>query len=221
MFHFLEVAISKLQRDRKLSWRQLFDKSVQYAASTVAAPFYLRQANHVVHRVRTLGGGPRIVNYGYLSIGDDTRISSHVVVVELCTAAGAELRIGNGVHINYGVSLGATKSIRVGDRVRLGPYTRVVDSDFHDVYDRAQPAVPKPVVIDDDAWLGMHVTVLPGVRIGKAAVVGSGSVVTKDVPDYAVVGGVPAKVLRALDPSRFVPDTTSGVQGGPRPTRPN
>jgi carbonic anhydrase/acetyltransferase-like protein (isoleucine patch superfamily) len=221
MRHFWDIAMSKLRRDRGLSWRQLFDKSVLYASSTIAAPFYLRHANRVGLRVRTLGGGPRIINYGYLSIGDDTRISSHVVVVELCTAQGAELRIGNGVHINYGVSLGATKSIRIGDRVRLGPYTRVVDSDFHDVYDRAQPAVPKPVVIDDDAWLGMHVIVLPGVHIGKGAVVGSGSVVTKDVPDFAVVGGVPAKVLRELDPTRFVPDRTSEVQRLPPASRPN
>lgn len=211
MFRFVQVAIDKLKRDQKLSWRILVDKSITYVAATALAPFYLRGASQVGDRVRTLGGGPRLVNYGFMSIGNDVRISSYVVPVELCASEGAELIIADGAHINYGVSIGATKSIRIGKRVRLGPYTRIVDSDFHDVYNRAKPAEPKPVVIDDDAWLGMNVIVLPGVHIGKAAVVGSGSVVTKDIPAYSVAGGVPAKVLRQLDPEKFVPDVTSGV----------
>ena len=52
-----------------------------------------------------------------------------------------------------------------------------------------------------NAWLGMNVTVCPGVTIGEYAVVAAGAVVTKDVPDFAVVGGVPAKVIKMLDPS--------------------
>ena len=52
-----------------------------------------------------------------------------------------------------------------------------------------------------NAWLGMNVTICPGVTIGKYAVVGAGAVVTKDVPDYAVVGGVPAKIIRMQDPA--------------------
>ena len=52
-----------------------------------------------------------------------------------------------------------------------------------------------------NAWLGMNVTICPGVTIGAYAVVAAGAVVTKDVPDYAVVGGVPAKVIRMRDPA--------------------
>lgn len=212
MLQFARVAFSKLRRDNKLSLRVLLDKSVAYAASTLLAPVHLRGADLVGARVRTMGGGPRLINYGYLSIGDDTRIVSHLVQVELCAGIGAELIIGRGVHINYGVSVGAVRSVRIGDRVRLAPYARIVDSDFHDVYNRALPAVPLPVVLEDDAWIGMHAVILPGVHIGKASIVGAGSVVTKDVPDFTVVGGIPAKVLRQLDPSKFVPDNTSEIQ---------
>jgi maltose O-acetyltransferase len=53
----------------------------------------------------------------------------------------------------------------------------------------------KPVVIDD-VWIGGHVIILPGVHIGKGAIVGAGAVVTKDVPEYAIVGGSPAKVIK-------------------------
>lgn len=54
----------------------------------------------------------------------------------------------------------------------------------------------KPVVISDDVWIGGRVTILPGVHIGNGAVIGAGAVVTKDVPDYAVVGGNPAKIIK-------------------------
>ena len=54
----------------------------------------------------------------------------------------------------------------------------------------------KPIVIEDDVWIGARVIILPGVHIGTGAVVGAGAVVTKDVPDYAVVGGNPARILK-------------------------
>ncbi len=208
MLKFLKVVTQKLNRDRKMSMKVLFDKGLAYALSTAMAPFYLRAVTEVGSRVRTLGGAPRVVNYGFMRIGNDVRISSHVVPVELAAGEGAELIIGNGVHINYGVSIGASRSVQIGNRVRLGPYCRIVDTDFHNVYNRAAPGTTKPVVIEDDAWVGMNAVILQGVHIGKAAVIGTGAVVTKDVPAFAVVGGVPAKVLRMLDPAKFVEDVT-------------
>ncbi len=211
MSSFARIVWSKLQRDRHLSLREIFDKSFDYAASTVLGPFILRHVDHVGARVRTVGGTPRLINYGYMSIGDDCRIASYITKTELCTGKGAELIIGDGVHLNYGVSIGVKKSVRIGNRVRFGPYARVIDSDFHDVYNRALPAVPAPVVIEDDAWIGMNAVILPGVRIGRASIVGTGCVVTKDVPPFTVVGGVPAKVIRELDPTKFVVDRTNAV----------
>ena len=203
VLRFAKIALEKLQRDRSMSLRVIVDKSVDYLLSTATAPLYLHSATEVGHRVRTQGGKPRIINYGTLRIGDDVRLTSHVTPVELAVSENAELIIGEGCQINYGVSVGATKSVQIGKRVRLGPYSRIVDSDFHDVYDREKPATPKPVVLEDDVWLGMNAVVLPGVRIGKHSVVGTGAVVTKDVPPFTVVGGVPAKVVRTLDPAQF------------------
>ena len=57
-------------------------------------------------------------------------------------------------------------------------------------------ATEKPVLIADDVWIGARVIILPGVRIGTGAVIGAGAVVTKDMPDYSVVGGNPARVLK-------------------------
>ena len=61
----------------------------------------------------------------------------------------------------------------------------------------------KPVEIGDHAWIGAGATVLPGVRVGRHAVVGAASVITKDVPDYAVAVGNPAKVIKMLDKEKF------------------
>jgi acetyltransferase-like isoleucine patch superfamily enzyme len=64
----------------------------------------------------------------------------------------------------------------------------------------AQPLVHRPVEIQDEVWLGENVCVLPGVTIGRHSVIGSNSVVTKDVPPHSVAAGVPARVLRTYDP---------------------
>lgn len=71
----------------------------------------------------------------------------------------------------------------------------------HDVNERHTTYTYGKVTLKKNAWIGMNATICPGVTVGKYAVVAAGAVVTKDVPDYAVVGGVPAKVIKMLDPN--------------------
>ena len=71
----------------------------------------------------------------------------------------------------------------------------------HDMNERHTIYTYGKVTVKQNAWIGMNVTICLGVTIGKYAVVGAGAVVTKDVPDYAVVAGVPAKVIKMLDPN--------------------
>ena len=75
-------------------------------------------------------------------------------------------------------------------------------SNNHDMYDRAV-LLCKPVLIKRDAWIGAGATILPGVCVGAHAVVGAGAVVTKDVLDYAVVVGNPARIVKTLDADKF------------------
>jgi acetyltransferase-like isoleucine patch superfamily enzyme len=75
-------------------------------------------------------------------------------------------------------------------------------SNNHDPYDRSV-LICRPIHICEGAWVGAGATVLPGVTIGKYAIVGAASVVTKDVPDYAVVAGNPARIIRYLDKDKF------------------
>lgn len=203
MFETLKKARAKLTRDRHLSPARLAQKSARYLWEMACAPIYLHAVTECGRGVRALGR-PRIENLGQMFLGAGTLVRSINVPVELCTGEGALLRIGREVRLNYGVSIGATGSITIGDRVRLGPYVMIVDTDFHDPYDREIRPPPRPVTIADDVWVGAKASIMPGVTIGRGAIVGTAAVVTRDVPPFAIVAGVPARVVKQLDPARFV-----------------
>ncbi|WP_414717367.1 acyltransferase [Telluribacter sp.] len=75
-----------------------------------------------------------------------------------------------------------------------------MDNDFHGTANRDEEPAPEAVILEDNVWLATRSMVLKGVRIGEGAVVAAGAVVTKDVPPYTMVGGVPAKVIKQLNP---------------------
>lgn len=80
----------------------------------------------------------------------------------------------------------------------IGPFCYITDHDHgmeRGIPIKDQPLVGSAVVIEDDVWIGAHVTVLKGIRVGSGAVVGAGAVVTRDVPTGAIVAGIPAKVI--------------------------
>ena len=112
---------------------------------------------------------------GDVTIGDHTRIGIH------CTVIGP-VSIGNNVNLAQGITVTALNH-------NFEDVTRQIDE---------QGISTKPVVIDDDVWIGANAVILPGVTIGRHVVVAAGAVVTKDVPDYCVVAGVPAKVIKQL-----------------------
>ena len=83
-------------------------------------------------------------------------------------------------------------------------YKTISSFPFKAIFDNEGEALSKgDIVLEDDVWIGYHATVLSGVHIGQGAVIAAGAVVTKDIPPYAIVGGVPAKVIKY----RFNPDT--------------
>lgn len=119
-------------------------------------------------------------------------------------AAFNHLKIGSHCAIGYNVLFMARGGITIEDNVMIAADASVI-SNNHDLYDRVLLTC-KPVVIKKGAWIGGHAIILPGVTVGRYAVVGAGSVVTKDIPDYAVAVGNPARVIRMLDPEKFPKD---------------
>ena len=102
--------------------------------------------------------------------------------------------VGDHTIINRRCTLDGRGGLRLGNYVSISPEVMLITSN-HLKDDPNFGVEDKPIVIEDYAWVGSRATVLPGVTIGKGAVVAAGAVVTKDVPAYAVVGGVPAKVI--------------------------
>lgn len=113
---------------------------------------------------------------------------------------GNRVKFGKGVFINHSAILSASGGIEFDDGCMAAPGLRIATIN-HDMANRHTLYTYGKVRVGKNAWIGMNVTICPGVTIGEYAVVAAGAVVTKDVPAYAMVGGVPAKVIRCLDPS--------------------
>lgn len=119
------------------------------------------------------------------------------------------ITMGNNVHSGPGCELDGAGAILIGNGLIFAPevcvYTRTHNFNSPDL--RAIPydnrMITANVIIGDYVWIGRRVIVLPGVQIGKGAVVGAGSIVSKDIPDYAVAVGNPAKVVKYRDSSVF------------------
>ena len=103
-------------------------------------------------------------------------------------------KIGNNSHINRGALLDARGGIYIGDNVSISHNVNIITGG-HDHLSSNFLGVFKPITIKDYAWIGVGATILQGVTIGKGAVVCAGAVVSKDVEDYEIVGGVPAKKI--------------------------
>jgi len=108
-----------------------------------------------------------------------------------------QIKFGKGVFINHSFTAMSIGGIDIGNKVQIGPHVTVITNN-HDLKDRDILRC-KPVVIEDGVWIGAGVTILPGVHIGKNAVIGAGSIVTKDVEENYAVAGNPARVIRKLD----------------------
>lgn len=111
------------------------------------------------------------------------------------------VKIGKGVFINSNVLFMARGTITIEDRAQIAANVQLITNN-HDPYNKSLLSC-KPILICEDAWIGAGATILPGVRIGRHAVVGAAAVVTKDIPDYGVAAGNPATVIKILDPKRF------------------
>ena len=130
--------------------------------------------------------------------GEGASLNGTVVPVELVTYTSGRIEIGNHTFVNYGSSIAARTSVRIGSYCHLGHYTFVMDNDQHDVVRHTELPQSEPNVIEDHVWIGSKAVILPGVRIGSRAVIGAGSIVTKDIPPRCVAAGNPARVLRRL-----------------------
>lgn len=120
--------------------------------------------------------------------------------------SGKALVFGNSVNIGDNVSIRCAKQIKIGNNVLMGSKVLILDNS-HGRYsgnDQDRPDTPPnkrkivaaPVIIEDNVWIGEGAVIQQGVTIGKGSIIAANSVVTKDVPDAVMVGGVPAKIIK-------------------------
>jgi maltose O-acetyltransferase len=111
-----------------------------------------------------------------------------------------EIRLGHHVTINTGCFVVGLGGLSIGNDVMLGAGTKIVTTSHGrstDLPMQRQQLETRPIVIEDDVWFGFDVKVLPGVVIRKGAVLGAGSVVTREIPAFVIAAGIPAKVVKS------------------------
>ncbi len=111
-----------------------------------------------------------------------------------CFITGRNISIGDYTTINRNCYLDGRVGIKIGNSVSISPEVYIL-SLTHDAQNRNFVTVGKEVIIEDYVWLGARAIIMPGVKLGKGSIVGAGSVVTKDVEPYTIVGGIPAKKI--------------------------
>jgi acetyltransferase-like isoleucine patch superfamily enzyme len=176
----------------KLTISYVFTKLFYNNARLIRLPFDIRNKRNI-----------------YLGNGLTTGVGCRLEAVPYIKKA-IVLKLGNNVQMNDYVHITAMESVTIGNNVLLaskiyisdcshGSYSGNEDDSHPDLYPASRSLFAKPVVIQDNVWLGEFVSVLPGVTIGKGTIVGSNSVVSKSLPDYVIAVGSPAKPIKKFN----------------------
>lgn len=150
-----------------------------------------------------LGQGARLYVKNDWTFGNNISIETNCSIFAREPDRCGKLVIGNNSNIGDFTIMDMVDDVTIGNDVAIGPNCTIYTHD-HIYTDKSKPAwkgglVSRPITIEDGAWIGSGVTILPGVTVGKRAVVAAGSVVTKDVKPESVWGGIPAKWIKDID----------------------
>lgn len=141
-------------------------------------------------------GGYRHNSRGVFIIKDNAKFYCHDMAihsgVKINVEKGAFLSLGSG-YINNNCEIRCSSSITIGENVAISSEVIIRDNDAHQINESHQES---PIVIGNHVWIGMRAIILKGVTVGDGAVIAAGAVVTHNVPANAMVGGVPAKIIR-------------------------
>jgi galactoside O-acetyltransferase len=149
-----------------------------------------------------LNDGKIITNLKNITIGSGFKMSPNCQLFAQGESGESTIVIGDNVALNFNVMINADcgGTIIIGNDVRIGPYTvmRAANHRFDamDLPIYKQGHDSGQIIVEDDVWLGAHVTLLPNIKIGKSSIIGAGSVVTSDIPPFSIAAGIPAKVIK-------------------------
>lgn len=112
---------------------------------------------------------------------------------------GENITIGKNVFVNHACTFMDRGGITIEDNVLIGPKVNLITTNHPLDPEQRGATISAPITIKKRAWIGVGATILPGVTVGENAVVAAGAVVSKDVPDNAVVGGIPARFIKFIN----------------------
>lgn len=127
---------------------------------------------------------------------------STTVMLPLYIDYGKSVNIGRRCFIQQCCTFFGRGGITIGDDVFIGPKVNLITINHDLDPDNRSATYGRPIVIEDKVWIGIGATVLPGIRIGYGAIVGSGSVVTKEVPPMTIVAGNPARIIKKMETTK-------------------
>ena len=173
--------------------------------------YWLRRELGCCSRTVIIGKRPLLHGMKCISIGDSTFVGDYVTLTawpEYAVSGNPGISIGSGCTIGAFNHITAVNRIVIGDNVLTGKWVSITDNNHGDLSPESADIPPLkrvvtskgPVVIGNNVWIGDKATILPDVTIGDGAVIGANSVVTKDVPPYAVVAGNPAVIIKTVKP---------------------
>lgn len=141
--------------------------------------------------------------FPYITIFAIARCTILVSSIRIKLYKLAKVKIGEGVYIGSGLKVSdpvKASYITIGNRVSIADNVYLINSSGPNKskLKKVYPRKIGKINIEDDAWIGAKAIIFPGVRIGKMSIVGAGSVITKDVEDYVVVAGNPAKIIKII-----------------------
>jgi acetyltransferase-like isoleucine patch superfamily enzyme len=127
---------------------------------------------------------------------------SFLLIPQFYTTGGVDISIGRNVFINQNCTFYDLGEVNIADDVMIGPNVSIITSG-HPVEPSRRRAftIAKPIVIERNVWIAAGATIIGGVTVGENSVVAAGSVVTKNVPPFTLVGGNPARVIRSILPT--------------------
>jgi acetyltransferase-like isoleucine patch superfamily enzyme len=120
------------------------------------------------------------------------------LILPFYTDYGLNIEIGKNVVVNHACTFMSIGGIIIEDNVLIGPKVNIITADHSTNPDERDSIIASPIRIRENVWIGANATILKGVTIGINSIVAAGSVVTKDIPDNCIYGGVPAKLIKNL-----------------------
>ncbi len=183
----------------------------------LAYPWYLLKRSFITTRLKggfksfgkgsQLAPGVKVYTAQNICIGNGTSIMSHCILETCSTNKNLpQLTIGNNCSIGEYSHITCADKVTIGNGVLTGRFILITDNSHGnslpeecDIAPLARDVYSKgPIEIKDNVWIGDKATILPGVTIGKGAIIAANAVVTKDIPDYAIVAGIPARIVKQI-----------------------